>query len=204
MLDLQERTRKSLSLLLALLICFPGYAQQEEKRNATRDAANRVLHNQDSSDLARENLRRVAASAGQIREVLVKDTGLMVELKRWVAKEATDNGQYVDDAGLTDTAIFDRLDRDVAFRAVATLLLQRYGYLMPTANPDSDYGKEHEFVLRERAKRMVQQEAQEDALSLQPQKPSTETARDACDPRDDEDCFEQPAGGSRRRARSTN
>jgi len=42
--------------------------------------------------------RRVAASATQIRSVLVKDEGLMVELKRWVAKEATDNGQVVEDS----------------------------------------------------------------------------------------------------------
>jgi len=39
----------------------------------------------------------VAASADQLKEVLVKDAGILVELKRWVAKEATDNGQIVED-----------------------------------------------------------------------------------------------------------
>jgi len=34
-----------------------------------------------------------------------------VELKRWVAKEATDNGQIVEDSSLTDQTIFDRLER---------------------------------------------------------------------------------------------
>jgi len=40
----------------------------------------------------------------------------MVELKRWVAKEATDSGQVVEDSSLTDQAIFERLEQDVAFR----------------------------------------------------------------------------------------
>jgi len=123
-----------------------------------------------TADLSQENLRRVAASAIQIRGVLVKDEGLMVELKRWVAKESTDNGQVVEDSKLTDQAIFDRLERDVAFRSVATRLLQRYGYLVPTTNPDSDFAKEKQLVLQERARRLVQIEAQEDSESLRPQK----------------------------------
>jgi len=60
------------------------------------------------SALTQENLDRVAASAVQIREILVKDAGLLVELKRWVAKEAGDNGQVVKDSDLYDEAIFER------------------------------------------------------------------------------------------------
>src|SRR5580692_9128085 len=97
-------------------------------------------------DFARQNLNRVAASSAQIREVLVKDVGLMVELKRWVAKEATDNGQIVEDSSLTDDAIFDRLEHDLVFRSVATRLAQRYGYLLPNVNPDSQLGKEQELI----------------------------------------------------------
>ena len=119
------------------------------------------------SDLAKENLDHVAASSIQIREVLVKDAGLLVELKRWVAKEASDNGQVVQESNLTERAIFDRLDRDTTFRSVATRLLQRYGYLLPVPNPDSNFAKEQEFVLKERARRLVAIEAQEDAESLQ-------------------------------------
>ena len=63
--------------------------------------------------------------------MLARDAGILVELKTWVAKEATDNGQVVDDSMLTDLAIFDRLDRDVEFRSVATRMVQRYGYLLP-------------------------------------------------------------------------
>ena len=111
-----------------------------------------------SSDLARENLSRVAASAGEIKPLLLKDSGLMVELKRWVAKDATDHGQIITDADLTNDAIFDRLENDVEFRAVATLLLQKYGYLVPEVNPNSEAGKEQQLLLQERVKWITQEE----------------------------------------------
>jgi len=136
----------------------------------------------------------VAASAIQLQAVLVKDAGLLVELKRWVAKEATDNGQIVEDSSLTDQAIFERLDRDIAFRSVATRLVQRYGYLLPSVNPDSAIGKEQELVLKERARRLVQIESQEDSQSLLPRGPEgnqgQRVERASCDPRQQDNCGE--------------
>jgi len=131
-------------------------------------------HALDLSELAKDNLKHVAASSAQIRQVLVKDAGLLVELKRWVAKEAADNGQVVEDSDLTDQAIFDRLDQDVAFRSVATLLVQRYGYLQPSPNPESSLAKEEDLVLKERARQLVQVEAQEDSQALQPNRNNPE------------------------------
>ncbi len=113
---------------------------------------------------------RVAAPAEQIRIILVKDPGLLVELERLVEREAISNGQLVEDSDLTQEAIFERLDNDIAFRAAATRLLQHYGYLLPTVNPNSEIGKEQDLVLKERARRLVQIEAQEDAESLKPPK----------------------------------
>src|SRR5271169_348916 len=182
---------------LAFLYYTPSYGQEQvERPRATREQARNDYGVEQAPDFAQENLGRVAASATQIRVILVKDEGLLVELKRWVAKEATDNGQVVEDSTLTDQAIFDRLDRDVAFRSIATRLLQRYGYLIPTPNPDSDYAKENELVLKERARRLVQIEAQEDTDPLHPQKNDRDLERTAtCDPRRDEDCQQQsPAG----------
>ncbi len=115
---------------------------------------------------------RVAAPAEQIRVILVKDPGLLVELERLVEREAISNGQLVEDSDLTQEAIFDRLDNDIAFRAAATRLVQHYGYLLPTVNPNSEIGKEQDLVLKERARRLVQIEAQKDAESLKP--PETE------------------------------
>lgn len=153
--------------IAALLLCPFLYGQSDQRARSGQNDSSRNRSN-GLSELAKENLNRVAASSVQIREVLVKDAGLLVELKRWVAKEAADNGQIIEDSNLSDQAIFDRLDHDVAFRSVATRLLQRYGYLLPTTNPNSAYGKEEELVLKERARRLVQVESQEDAESLRP------------------------------------
>lgn len=109
-----------------------------------------------TSELGRQNLNRVAASADKIEEVLHGDIGLMVELKNWIAKEATDQGQVVVDADLTDDAVFQRLRTDVEFRSVATRLLQRYGYLTPQVNPDSAEGKEQELLIKQRAEWITQ------------------------------------------------
>lgn len=162
--------REVVITLAVLLFCPLIYGQSERLPNELSRARSTGL-----SPLAQENLNRVAASSAQIRAVLVKDTGLLVELKRWVAKEAADNGQVVEDSNLLDHAIFDRLDRDVEFRSVATRLLQRYGYLLPTTNPDSAYGKEEDLVLKERARRLVQIEAKEDSDSLTPEDGNSET-----------------------------
>src|ERR1700758_1286160 len=144
------------------------------------------------SDLAKENLDLVAASLIQIREILVKDAGLFVELKRWIAKEASDNGQVVQEFNLSEQAIFDRLDQDIRFRSVATRLLQRYGYLLPSPNPDSSFGKEQDLVLKERARRLVQIEAQEDAEALQlakrDQNENDVEGKSVCDPQQDGNC----------------
>jgi protein involved in polysaccharide export with SLBB domain len=122
-----------------------------------------------------EKTSHVAATAEQIRVVLAKDPGMLVELERIVEKDAIAKGQLVEDSDLTEQAIFDRLDDDPALRAVATRLLQRYGYLSPKINPDSEIGKEQELILKERARRLVQIEAQEDTESLHPHPNSDES-----------------------------
>ena len=201
----QDKVMKGIgSLALALLCCAPTLAQlQGDRQQRTSDTGRNEYGLGQAPDLTQENLGRVAASAIQIRSVLVKDEGLMVELKRWVAKEATDNGQVVEDSNLTDQAIFERLEQEVGFRSVATRLLQRYGYLLPNTNPDSDFAKEKELVLKERARRLVQVESQEDTESLRPQKNDRDLERTAtCDPRRDEDCLQQLPADRRQNTRT--
>ncbi len=182
-----------------------GNARRPEARNTSRTA-----QTAEPSDLAQENMGRVAAAAPQIQAVLLQDAGLLVELKRWVAKEATDNGQVVEDSLLTDQAIFDRLDHDVEFRSVATLLVQRYGYLLPSVNPESEVAKQQDLVLKERAHIMAQREDQQQAAALaaveNERKEMRDEARNAersgCDPRVQSICDEpasmprQPRGTS--------
>jgi len=140
-----------------------------------------------SSELGRENLSRVAASAADVKAVLLKDTGLLVELKRWVAKDATGHGQIISDADLTDDAIFDRLETDTQFRSIATLLVQRYGYLVPKLNPESQAAKEHELLLQERTKWLAQAQEEELAAARQKRNRNVQNAS-VCDAQSEAGC----------------
>ncbi len=65
------------------------------------------------SELGRQNMAHVAATVGQLVAIFHRDPGLMVELKSWIAKDATDHGQVISDSDLTDEAIFDRLENEI-------------------------------------------------------------------------------------------
>jgi protein involved in polysaccharide export with SLBB domain len=103
----------------------------------------------------------VAATAEQILEVLNKDAGLMVEFKRLVAQDAGASGQILEEADLTDAAITDRLREDLRSRVLATRLLQRYGYLLPKLNPDSELAAERNLILQDRARQIAREEERE-------------------------------------------
>jgi len=177
-------------VLAGVFICLvgvPAFAQQGEKRAISQDQP--PYRPAGPSGLEKENLMHVSASAAQIEDILRKDPGLLVELKRWVAKEATEYGQVVEDSDLTEKAVFDRLEQDVQLRSVATRLLQRYGYLMPSPNPNSELGKEQDLILKERVRRLVQIEGQEDAAFSEKRREDGDLERTAsCDPRRDQDC----------------
>lgn len=122
-----------------------------------------------SNPLAALNLAQVAASTRQIRTVLSENPGLMVELKRLLALQATERGQLLTADDLTDQALYDKLDSDLKFRSACTRLLQRYGYLMPTINPKSEMGQERQVLIQERALRLASLEKQlSEGKSLQP------------------------------------
>jgi hypothetical protein len=171
---------------LSVSLLYPSWGRAQERQSNSRQI----------SELGRENLSRAAASAADLKAILIKDTGLMVELKRWMAKDATGHGQIVSDSDLTDEAILDRLEMDVQFRSVATLLVQRYGYLVPKLNPESEAAKERELLVQERTKWLAQAQEQERAIANQ-KRIQIEKVRKAanCDSRNDEQCGneERPA-----------
>lgn len=146
----KARIERLLFALLALLgLSAPLQAQQ------TRQTPTGF------SDLTSENLGKVSASASQIQAILQQQPGLFVELKRWVAQEAAANGQVIKETDLADQKIFARLESDAQFRAVATRLLERYGYLVPKFNPDSEAGEERKLVLQTRANQLASQQNQQ-------------------------------------------
>ncbi|MCU1269502.1 MAG: polysaccharide export protein [Acidobacteriaceae bacterium] len=172
--------RSALSIGIGLSIGLSLFAQTQQQTRVSQ------------SELARQNMAQVAASVGQILTILHRDPGLMVELKRWIAKDATDHGQLVSESDLTDEAILDRLENDISFRSEATGLLQKYGYLQPNVNPDSVLAKEQELLMRERVRWVAQQEEQDRARS---QNQRAAQQRRACD--QDGNCPRQNATSSR-------
>ena len=125
-----------------------------------------------TSELERHNLGRVAARTSQLIGIFYRDPGLLVELKRWMARDATNHGQVIADTDLTDEAIFERLETDIAFRSQATSLVQQYGYLQPELNPDSSLGKERALELQDRARLRAQYTEQQNALANQQNQPA--------------------------------
>lgn len=197
MLRTSRFTRLFVPLVVAAF-CVSAQPQEIDRQPQPSNGGSRRA-NQEVSELQEGNLLRVAASPSQVQEVLVSEPGILVELKRWVAREASDNGQIVNDEDLTDSAIFDRLRTDVTFRSVATRLLQRYGFLRPTLNPDSPIGKEQDLLIKERVRRLVQIEAQEDPESIKPSQPAAnETKTSPCDLNDDRACVQGGASRSKR------
>src|SRR5208283_3568349 len=186
---------------VVLAFCVSAQPQEINRQLHPATGASRSA-NQEVSELENENLLRVAASPSQIQAVLLNEPGILVELKRWVAREASDNGQIVSDEDLTDNVIFERLKTDVAFRSVATRLVQRYGYLRPSVNPNSEIGKEQDLLLKERVRRLVQIEALEDSESVKPPSGASEARAVPCDLNEDKECA-QGAASRPRRAIST-
>jgi polysaccharide export outer membrane protein len=167
--------------------------QQGEQQQATSPRSRAAqsptqVQIQNAAPLVLENLDRVAASAAQIRGVVSQDPGLMLELKRLVAMQASNHGQVLTEGDLSDQAIYNRLDGDVKFRAAATRLLQRYGYLMPTVNPKSEAGQERKLLLQERAIQLAKMKEQQRTATTPP--PLQQTS--GCDPLRDRNCL--PAG----------
>jgi polysaccharide export outer membrane protein len=152
------------AFLLGFVVASAAPAQEQERQEAPQRQERPVqAEKQDkqdkqehAADWATDNLDLVSASPAQIREVLVKDPGLMVELKRLMAKQAIEHGQIVAEQDLADDAIMDRLATDIRFRALATRLLQRYGYLTPQLNPLSPSGREQDLLLKAKANRLAQ------------------------------------------------
>ena len=174
--EIRKGALRSASILGLFFICCVAAAAQNQRPAPVAP-----------SELAQENMSLVAASPADIRAVLVKDPGLMVELKRWIAKDATDHGQIIGESDLTNDAVLDRLEADAHFRSVATMLLQRYGYLVPKVNPDSEEGKEQELLVQERVKWLAQEQEEELTAARQRSNRSTEQTG-TCDPQFDRTC----------------
>ncbi len=151
----------ALLLLVLLALCRVVRSQQQQPEQMQQQRQSYQQRQRDfglvpTSSLALENLKYVAASAQEIEAVLNQQPGLLVDLQQWIARDATDHGQMVDEQGMSRQGIFDRLERDRKFRAVATRLVQRYGYLTPEVNPRSRMALQQQVEFMAEEKRLQQ------------------------------------------------
>src|SRR5437660_2832155 len=173
------------SIIVALLSCAPACAQQRAvPQRSGSDSPARVPAR--PPDIISDNLDRVAASADQILEVVNKEAGLMVELKRLLAQDAGVSGQILEESDLTDVAVAERLRSELRARVLATRLLQRYGYLVPRLNPDSDLEAEQKLVRQERAQVLARAAERRDTLGETAT--ADRNANAGCDPRSVTEC----------------
>ena len=80
-----------------LLFAPLNNASRKQSNSPTRPSCS-DLSLQNLSQCSRNELRKYSAVSD------AKDSGLMVELKRWVAKDATDHGQIPGESDLSDYA----------------------------------------------------------------------------------------------------
>lgn len=163
--------------VIATLACLPAFGQNKPTSPPV-------------SELERQNLGRVSARATQLVAIFHRDPGLLVELKRWVAKDASAHGQIIADVDLTDEAIFSRLDFDVQFRSEATMLVQKYGYLVPELNPESSLAKEE--ALRMQARARLEAQYQQGAAGRAQNNAANPTTGQQCGESNSPDCANQP------------
>lgn len=164
-------------VFLLLLPPLLGYSARAQNQRTSGVSDQNV-----PSDLEQDNLSLVAASAADIKAVLLTNPGLLIDLKAWIAKDATDHGQIVSEEDLTDDAVYDRLDSDTRFRSIATRLLQHYGYLVPQVNPDSALGREQQLLIQERVKWIAQDEEQQLAAAHQKEVAELAEEKRGCGP----------------------
>lgn len=159
----------------ALAVVPVVYAQQPQPRQMekTDKAAQAELARKQEPphlpDIVSDNLDRVSATAEQILQIVDRDPGMMVELKRLFAEDAGTSGQILEETDLTDAAISDRLRQDLHTRVIATRLLQRYGYLLPKVNPDSELAAEHNLEMRARVQELERAAEPHETNSAAPQ-----------------------------------
>src|SRR5712664_2842058 len=185
-IDHEKKREMTALLALALFSCPPAHAQRQSQGSAAQasgtEASTHVLLR--APDIISDNLDRVAASADQILEVLSREGGLMVEFKRLLAQDAGASGQILEESDVTDASVAERLHSDLRARVLATRLLQRYSYLVPRVNPDSDVGAEQKLVRQERAQILARAAERRDTVGE-----TTTTGRNAgCDPRSSSEC----------------
>src|SRR5271168_4771795 len=97
-------------------------AQADDKQASPRGSAGAGPHERDPEPL-------VSLSAATIIDILLREPGLLLEVKRQLVRRAYEQGRLLDPADITDDALFQLLREDNNVRVLATQEIERREYV---------------------------------------------------------------------------
>jgi protein involved in polysaccharide export with SLBB domain len=131
MLKIETRRRLLLQISVVLGVCLwqCGEAYGQVKRPAN------------SKDRAEQQAEQmVSLSAAAIQQILVREPGLLLEVKKALVRKAYEQGRLLDPVDLTDETLFALLREDNNVRILATREIETRGYIQ--AKPKSDESRQ--------------------------------------------------------------
>src|ERR1051325_2887325 len=114
----------SLCVLLVWAVC---QSSAQDTRNY--GSVPRVTMAQSRAEIEAE--QRVSLSADKIVELLQREPGLLLQIKKQLVRKAFEQGRLLDPAELTDDAVFRLLREDENVRILATHEIEDRSYIRP-------------------------------------------------------------------------
>ena len=117
-----------LGIWLGALVCPPlTRAQQDRSKPSNANETPGVTDRKARAELEAEQL--VSLSAGTITDILLREPGLLLQVKRVLVRKAFEQGRLLDPADLTDEALFQLLRDDDRVRVLATREIEDRAYV---------------------------------------------------------------------------
>ncbi len=141
MLKIEHRGRVLLQISVALGLCLwqgtEAYSQAQ---------AHRAANSKGRADAEAE--QTVSLSAAAIRQILVREPGLLLEVKKALVRKAYEQGRLLDPGDLSDETLFALLQQDNNVRILATREIEARMYIRAKPNMDElrqnrDWRAEH-------------------------------------------------------------
>jgi len=122
-------SNRPLSFLVALLLLL-GFSSQATAQD-TRDYASVPRDKAVRSQAEMEAEQRVSLSADKIIELLQREPGLLLAVKKRLVREAFEQGRLLDPKDLSDESLFLLLRQDENIRILATQEIEDRSYVRP-------------------------------------------------------------------------
>jgi len=119
------KAKESVPLTRAAVLCFCTALAMTAQE--VSPSSNAVASRQ--SRAQQEAAQQVSLSADNIIEILEKEPGLVLQVKKLLVQEAFEQGQLVDSKDLSDQAVFRSLREDEKGRILATREIEARGYI---------------------------------------------------------------------------